>query len=106
MRRCEGCGCDDNAQAAREDIVDLETLRATETAALVTLDAGVADVAERERALREEAAGSRAAIDAEHVRSCLSGQAARCRVQSTAVCAPVLPPNDAADGHVSRQPRW
>ena len=48
--------------------MDLETLRATEAATLVTLEASAADMAERERALREESASIRAAIDAEHVR--------------------------------------
>ncbi len=40
-------------------------------------------MAERERALREEAAGIRAAIDAEHVRVCLTEEAMRRRVQGT-----------------------
>ena len=62
--------------------MDLETLRATEAASLVTLEASVADMAERERALREEAAAIRAAIDAEHVRTCLGELATRCRVQA------------------------
>ena len=55
-------------QAAREDIADLETLRAAEVAAVAALEARLADMAEREQAVHEECASIRAAIDAEHVR--------------------------------------